>query len=154
MTFPKARLVVSALLFLGWLGFLLYLRLSSGTIILSRPQFLIATVVAVADVSGDDDGLQPSVKIDEVLWSAHSSDAKLAGQTLELRELTGCDRRAGNHGPGKYILPLQKAASGKYEIVPIPRERRMDTSPFREIRIYPLNAATRKQAEAMIEARN
>src|SRR5690349_3751792 len=108
MTFPKARLVVSAILFLGWLGFLLYLVLDSSTIILSRPQFLIAQVYVIAEMSDDTKGVDPRVKIDEVLWSADPKDAKLTSQTIVLPELTLATKDHGWEGPGKYILPLQK----------------------------------------------
>ena len=58
MTFPKARLVVSACLFVGWLVFLFVLWLRSSDVILSHPQFMIAQVYAVVEIR-DADGKPP-----------------------------------------------------------------------------------------------
>ena len=154
MTFPKARLVVAAVLFVGWLGFLLFLVLESGTVVLSRPQFLVAQLYVVAEIGrGEEGGLDPRVTIDEVLWSADPAGSGLATQTIELPQLARCDKKHGNQGPGKYILPLQKTAKGKLEITPIPGEGRIDWEGRREIHIYPLTSATRAQVDAMIRAK-
>ncbi len=124
MTFPKARLVVSALLFLAWLGFLLYMFFETGTIILSRPQFLLAQVYVVAHVhvGGRAEASNGRATIVEVLWSSDDAGRKLADQTIELPELLAFDRKNWHQGEVKFILPLQKTGAGAYEIVPIPRD--------------------------------
>src|SRR2546426_1012264 len=68
MTFPKARLVVSACLFMGWLGFLAYLVAESRTIVLSKPQFLVAKLYVVVDVRDKDDRANPDVTVEKILW--------------------------------------------------------------------------------------
>ena len=67
------RLVVAAVLFLAWIGYLAYLvAFTRNPIILSRPQFLVAEMHVLATRQGDD-----AFVIDEVLWPA---DRKAAWQ--------------------------------------------------------------------------
>lgn len=115
MTFPRARLAVSAALFLGWLGFLAYLVFNTSDIVLSRPQFLLAQVVAVGEIPAGS----TQVRITDVLWAAHDSDRKLVDQTLDLPEVADAVHA---RGPGVYLLPLQKLADGRFEIAPLPRD--------------------------------
>jgi hypothetical protein len=122
MTFPRARLAVSAALFLAWLGYLLYVVLASQrTIVLSRPQLLVAGLCILGDVSDDGSG-KPAreVKVIDVFWSA-PADLKLAGQNITVDNLPDAAVQ-GYIGPGKYILPLNRVAgaAAEFRISPIP----------------------------------
>ena len=131
MTFPKARLVVSAVLFLTWLGFLAYLVSTSTKVILSRPQFMIAQLYVVAEVREGpaNDALNPEVTIDSVLWSARPADAKLVGAKVALPEIEACGKKQGNHGTGKYLFALQRTNTGDFEIAPVPHTLNFATTP-------------------------
>src|SRR5207247_69590 len=107
MTFPKARLFVSGALFIGWLGFLLYLVIDSRTIVLSQPQFLSAQVYVVVEVSNAGGKPDPDVTIEEVLWAADAPDKQL--KKLHLPELAACGKAEGYRGAGKYLLPLVRS---------------------------------------------
>ena len=147
MTFPKARLVVSACLFLGWIGFLLYLVIDSPTVIVSKPQFLVASLFVTADVQADGGKVDPRVTIDEVIWSADPVDAALAQKALVVPSLALCGKSEGFKGAGKYVLALSKRGLGNtatFYITPLPT-----MSP----RIYPLTSQTRAQVDALVALR-
>jgi hypothetical protein len=124
MTFPKARLAVSAVLFLSWIGFLLYLVVTDRSVVLSRPQFAIAQLVVVADVKtgARSESLDPRITILEVPWAANSADRKFVDQAIEIPELASFEQEHGNVGPGKYILALQRRSGDIFEIAPLPRD--------------------------------
>ncbi len=115
MTFPKARLIVSAILFISWLGFLFYLVLEARAVIISRPQFQIAQTVAVFKVR--DDGGKPDslAAVKEILWG----DPKLAGKNIRLTDLLACDKEQGYSGGGDYVIPLMRRG-GVWQIAQVP----------------------------------
>lgn len=143
MTFPKARLFVSAALFLGWLAFLLYLVIDSRTIVLSQPQFLSAQLYAVVEVNDVGGMPGPDVLVDTVLWTSDPSDKQL--KKLHLPDLAACGKSHGYRGAGKYLLPLIKSQAAPYRIAPIPR--------LEETRIYSWTPDVRVQVERLIESR-
>jgi hypothetical protein len=118
MTFPKARLVVSAILFLAWLGFLFHLVLETNKVVISKPQFQIAQVVIVVVVRDDGGKPEPAVTVQEV--PRGNNKAQLAGQKLHLTDLLACNKDHGYVGPGEYVIPLIQRA-GAWQIAPIPR---------------------------------
>lgn len=142
MNHPKARLAISALLFLGWLGFLLYLVVDSRTVILSRPQFLVAQVIVVADLGA---GPGPAV-VEEVLWPADRANERLVNQPIRIAGIAGLADKQGYGGPGKYLLPLMKTMTGSYQIAPLP-------GPAPEARIYAWTPRLREQVDEIIQAR-
>jgi hypothetical protein len=105
MTFPRARLAVSAALFLVWLGYLLLLVvMSRHTVVLSRPQLLVAELCVLAELTGDgvpDD----EVTIKGVYWSIHAGDETLKGKRVRVRNLVDAALQ-GYEQPGLYILAL------------------------------------------------
>jgi hypothetical protein len=123
MTFPKARLAVSAALFVSWLGFLGYLVYTSSKVVLSRPQFMIAQLYVVADVRADagNGALASEIAIEDVVWSARKSDALLVNTKIILPEISACGKKQGNRGPGKYLLPLQRTMGGDFELASVPQ---------------------------------
>ena len=115
MTFPKARVIVAACLFLGWLGFLLYLVIDSRTVVLSKPQFMLAPVYAVVEFPQKRGVVYSgSGTIIEVLWSADPADQKLVGQPIHVPWISSFNQAT-------YLVPLEKTADGKLELAPIPR---------------------------------
>jgi hypothetical protein len=121
MVFPKARLAVSAALFLAWIGFLVYLVVRTrNPVILSRPQLVVSSAVVIADVIEKDGRPSPMVTIQKLVWTLSEKDAMAAGAQLTVEGLADCRREQGWSGPGEYILPLTKRADGAYEVTPLP----------------------------------
>jgi hypothetical protein len=122
MVFPKARLAVSAGLFLAWIGFLLYLVVQTREpVILSRPQLNVSSLVVVAEVMEKDGRPLPTVSVKKVVWSRAEADAKLAGTQITVETLADCHKDQGWEGPGMYILPLTRhEGTTVYEVTPLP----------------------------------
>ena len=123
MVFPKARLVVSAALFVGWIGFLAVLvAVTRDPVILSRPQILVSNLCVLAKIDERGGQAAPSVLVTKVPWSA-DDDKSLETQTLTLSDLADLERAQGWAGAGEYLLPLTKRQLGNnavYELTPIP----------------------------------
>lgn len=142
--FPRARLAVAAVLFVGWLGILLMLVLKTrDPVILSRPQLLVSNVVIVAQVQ-DRQGADATVTVKEILWSADTDDALAVGEAIEVQNLTGTP--SGWQGAQQYILPLikSKSATGvSYQLTPLPivpgYHPKADPD-VRDVRVYPVTA--------------
>jgi hypothetical protein len=117
MTFPKARLIVSAVLFLAWLGFLLYLVIETKNTVISKPQIQIAQAVVIVAVRDDGGKPAPAVTVKEVLAGAGAG--RMAGQKLRLTDLLGCKKEHGYVGAGDYVIPLMRRG-GAWQIAPIP----------------------------------
>ena len=132
------RLVITTLLFTGWIGYLSYLvlaqRVSEGSIVLSRPQLLVSDLDVVASVP-DLDG---RVQVTQVLYPTAedgkngAAPAVQPGQTITITNLKQCRRLPRDQekesdvpldwqGSGSYLLPLRRTTDGKdYEVVPTP----------------------------------
>lgn len=115
MTFPKARLAVAACLFIGWLLFLAFLVFNARTVILSKPQFLIAQAYVVVQAKQSGNRADPNVEVVETLWTARP----IADQ-LTIPELAGMSNAQGFAGPGKYLLPLVRI-NDSWHVAPLPR---------------------------------
>jgi hypothetical protein len=116
------RLVVTALLFLGWIGYLGYLVLTLPTgphkepLLLSRPQFLLSELDVVARV----DSLTGPVVVEQVVYPAGGPAQSLVGATIVVTNLRECrplplhfeEQRMPDDftGPGRYILALRPTA--------------------------------------------
>ncbi len=127
------RLLLTALLFIGWLCYLGYLvstrpRTPAGQpLVLSRPQILVSTLDILARVQ---DPKEP-VKILEVLYPPADPPVH-EGQEITVDDLDRCrapEREYGQatspdwSGPGAYLLPLQYWITGgktHYRVTPIP----------------------------------
>ena len=105
MQAARLRLIVAALLFTGWIGWLAYLAATTTKpIILSRPQFLFSSLDVIAQVDAQDHGPVEKVLVKEVHWPPGTGGA-FKGKTITVTNLADCD---GWDGPGEYILPLEK----------------------------------------------
>src|SRR3954469_12128903 len=141
------RLVVAALLFVGWVGYLAYLVATRPTLadggspgalghftprrplVLSRSQLLVSDLDVVARV---EDPRQP-VRVEEVLYPP-GAEVVHAGESLRVSNLGECrplplPRRPEDPppppdwaGPGSYLLPLRRSpdAEGSYQVTPTP----------------------------------
>ncbi len=111
------RLVLTASLFLCWIGYLYYLwqtslffRPSGEPLVVSVPQVLSADAVVEAEIAG----LGDPVTVKAVLWPAENSPVQV-GDTFTLSNLNDCRRlqtRASGPppsdftGPGVYLVPV------------------------------------------------
>jgi len=124
MVFPKARLVVSAFLFLAWIGFLAYLVAKTrDPVILSRPQLSVSSLVVLADVQEKEGRPSPTITVKKVLRALDSADDQWAGKQITVPGLPDCGPRQGWKGPEAYIIPLTKhqtESGSAYEVTPIP----------------------------------
>jgi hypothetical protein len=115
MTFPRARLVVAACLFVGWLGFLLHLTLESArTVVLSRPQLQVSNLCILAEIKNKNGEPDTTVRITRVVWSAERADGdKLFGTNILIPNLLIVGPPQGYRGAGEYIVPLTKRMIGE-----------------------------------------
>jgi len=137
-------LAVAAGLFAAWIGYLAYLALMTvghPTIVLARPQFLIADVWVIAEVKDLD---QP-ITIDEVVYPEQAKELA-KGAEIKLSNLSECkDYWAG---PGRYILPLSRSDKGEYGVTLVPHG-----PPALPPRIYPDTEETRAQLNQLPRAK-
>ena len=136
-------LVLSAGLYLAWIGWLAFLALTTRhPVVLSRPQLLVSNL----DVSAKVDSLDGPVTICTVFSTPQTGDAAREGAQIEVQNLTSCDKDW--HGPGRYLLPLNHApGSGNFRVVAIPRSPGF---PGDLPRIYPDTPQTRAHLEQIL----
>src|SRR5689334_19686383 len=92
------RLTLAAALFaawVGWLGYLVYERnasVPSGAtrpVVLSRPQFLVASLVVIGYVPAiENDPIEVTVR--EVFWPQTKEAQELAGKMISVSHLPEC----------------------------------------------------------------
>jgi hypothetical protein len=154
MVFPKARLVVSAVLFVVWIGFLAFLVVRTrNPVILSRPQLEAASVVVLADVTLQDGGPAPTVTVKKVVWPLDKEHVSLPGTKLAVDGLADVGREQGWTGePGEYLLPLTKRDGG-YEVTPIPLSPGYPHNPPRYVAIELLSVGPNKEKVQEIMSR-
>jgi len=118
MDVKRARLYVSAGLFLAWLTWLFYLVLTTTRpIVLSRPQFLVSTLDVIAHVDVVNGKPDPRVRIEAVHWPP----GRQIGPSITVNNLDQCPVRThdGAWRTGSYILPLVED-HGNYRLAEIP----------------------------------
>ncbi len=154
MTFPKARAVVAAILFVAWLGFLLYLVIDSRRIVLSTPQFLAAQAYLLVNItSGSRGDAYPhhTVSVDSVLWASTMGDADVPKGEIRILQLADCTAAHGYRGEGKYLVPVIKSVDG-WHLAPIPRFTNYP-GPQSPLRIYRWTPDVEAQAKDLIAAK-
>jgi hypothetical protein len=149
-------LIITAALFAAWMGWLGYMVLTvrreaaeggGEPVVLSRPQFLVASLVVTAAVEGKD-RKPDTAKVVEVHWPDNEETRQLVGRTVEVANLAASQ---GLAGAGTYLLPLQDTADG-YRVAPTPpspgyppvANQRGDLGPPR---IYPSTPHVREQLD-------
>jgi hypothetical protein len=147
--YPQARAIVAAVLFLGWLAFLVYLvTRTDEMIVVSRPQILVSDVVVVAQVRDQGGQAGSAVAVKEVVSFKHPKDARLAGADIKVADLPKLGLSYGYAGPGDYILPLVHADD--YRVTPLPTVPGFVPTPG-EVRIYRATADTLAQVRDVTE---
>jgi hypothetical protein len=132
--YPRARAVVAAVLFIGWLCFLVYLvSRTDELVVVSRPQVLVSDVVVVAEVRDQAGQPDANVTVKRVLFKL-PKDARLAGTQITLAELPEVGAAYGYTGAGDYVLALVHAEDG-YRLTPLPTVPGFVPFPG-EVRIY------------------
>jgi hypothetical protein len=150
MRIAKARLVLAAALFAGWLGYLAYLTttLTRPPLVLSRPQFLISNLDVIARVE-EGNGPNSRVQVEEVLWPRTPEAQRLQGQAITIANLAGSE---GWAGAGSYILALTSDGKDSYQVAPTPPSPGYEPNPATKAgrpHIYPATAAARAQLETI-----
>jgi hypothetical protein len=141
------RLLLTAVLFAGWLcylGYLVWTRprvpttggelsgLHGQPLVLSRPQFLVSSLDVVARVDEDGKG----VKVVEVLYPADKPPVH-QGEVISVEDFAGPHTPPEWSGPGEYLLPLLRLNPNDkkhYRVTPIPSSPGYARA---EPRIYP-----------------
>jgi hypothetical protein len=154
MRLRAAWLLVTATLFVGWIGWLFYLAVTSQQpITVSRAQLLVAPLDVIAAVEAGPDGRADSgVRVAEVRRPAQGREA-LVGRTITVKNLPDCTAESGWDGPGDYILALQPDGD-QYRVAPIPRSPGYPPPSFPGAagpapRIYRLTPETSRQLDAI-----
>jgi hypothetical protein len=155
------RLVLTATLFLAWMGYLGFQVLTrpqtatGAPLVLSRPQILASQIDVIATVP-EENGEEVTVK--EVLYPAEAS--LKAGDVIHVTNIRDCValRNVGEKpvkdwtGPRDYLLPLRPLpGKNKYEVAPIPPSPGFFTADPRP-RIYPANEAALAQYRHIAKA--
>jgi hypothetical protein len=139
-------LAVTALLFVGWLGYLAVQvwKYRTPPVVVSRAQLLAAKYDVVAEVRAKADGRPDGdVTVRKVLFAADAAGPKDEDRIM-VGNLVDCD---GFAGPGPYVLPLSTTAEGHFRVAGLPFDpgRAGDPRP----RVYPDTTAVREQFQAL-----
>jgi hypothetical protein len=123
-TFPKARVIVSAALFLGWLGFLALLVINTrDPIIVSRPQVTVSSAVLQVEVKDQNSRPHAQVKLTAVHRAAEDFADLKPGVELVIADLVFIGPKQGYRGAGSYLVPVlrrQQSEQVLYEVTPLP----------------------------------
>lgn len=147
----RLRLLVGAVAFLAWIGFLAYLvATASRPIVLSRPQLLVSNLDVIAQVGQQPGGgPDPAVKVVEVYWPKAEGE-KLQDQTVKIENLADVGAAQGWQGPGLYILPLTQTGRDedrRWRVTPTPPAPGLHSSG--QPRIYLATSQSRQQLETI-----
>jgi hypothetical protein len=141
-------LIVTAVLFAAWLGWLTYLAATTARpIVLSRAQLLVSTIDLIADVPEKGGRPADKVTVVEVHWPTGAPEQRLVGKTIRVVNLPDCEFKWT--GPGRYILPLVKEGDD-LRVAAIPPSPGFDTDmQGQQARIYPVLPQTLEQLETI-----
>ena len=107
------RLAVTAVLFVGWVGYLAYLVVkTSNPVVLSRPQFLVSEMDVIATHTGAD-----TFVINDVLYPKNQDAEK--DKTIVVRNLGQCQTFSPREGwravpppeGQQFLLPLMSTGA-------------------------------------------
>src|SRR5258708_5665638 len=99
----KALLILAAVLFAGWMIYLLQLALTHRVaVVVSRPQLLVTDVIVVAEIERPDND---TIQVLEVSShpEAYKGPAPKAGTSIRLKNFAGYD--GIQTGIGRYLVP-------------------------------------------------
>lgn len=143
-----AFLVLSLVLFLGWIGWLASQALRhKNPVVVSRSQLMVSNVDVVAHV----ESLQEKrVRIEEVLYSKNGGPE--SGAEIAIKNLASAK---GFDAPGSYVLPLV-LRDNEYVLAGLPPDPGFpDNVDVREVspRIYPFSEEVRRQLREIHSAK-
>jgi hypothetical protein len=154
------RLIIAAVLFVGWMSWLVYLA-ATGTdaVVLSRPQFLVANVHLIAEVESKNGLPAAEVTVRKVSWAVGLKNEIPEESKITIENLPELKDRHGWEGPGEYILALVSSTAGKDVIFKVAATPRSPGFPYGQgsanqpgpPRIYASTPARQRQLE-QIEA--
>jgi hypothetical protein len=116
----KVLLLATAVLFVGWMSYLIHLALTHRhPTVLSRPQLLVSQLVVKAHIEGEE-APRDEARIEGVLYTAKDlKGAPKEGTTIRVANLPLCVKNWT--GPGEYVLPLEREHDDVYVVTAIPR---------------------------------
>src|SRR5581483_9291630 len=144
----------ASVLFLAWIGWLLYLVLNTRhPIILSRPQFLVANLYVVAQVNGSAQEADGKASVLRVPWALTAADEKLKGTEITIRYLDEAGL-PGWEGAGEYILPLVRDKDGGFRLALTPTSPGYSPgNPLDRLRIYSVTPQALAQLDEIVRGR-
>jgi predicted membrane metal-binding protein len=124
MSGARLRLILCAVLFFGWIGWLAYLAATkSNPIVVSRAQMIAASNFVLVDVQLDPETQQPLTK-QTIAEDLRPGEKPLAGSIniVNLREarIAGAKSRLFTD-EGRYLLPLIRLGEDRFELAPPPK---------------------------------
>ena len=151
-------LIMSTAVFAAWIGYLAYLVcdleqrpkevLDGKTlpVVLSRPQFLIADLVVIAEVKPGEEQ-RNQAQVIEVVWSRIGDAKQWKGKTIRIDNLGESKKHSEE---GEYIIPL---VNGKepFRVAAIPPSPGYQPAPDARSPIYPRKNYTREQLEQILK---
>jgi hypothetical protein len=149
---PKLlRLVLAAVLFAAWMGYLGYLvyalpRPPQGNnlpVVLSRPQFLVSEVDVIGSINLKDG----TVKVAEVLFPPNA-EKPAKGEEIKVVNLDKVNPLLKEQANlGACLIPLQATDNGMYRVVNVPVTPGFYVAD--DARVYPVTAETLAQYEQL-----
>ena len=148
-------LVGASVLFAGWIGYLIFLAMTAADpVVLSRPQFLVADLVVVAEV---DDPDSQKVIVKEVCASTLPGLKPPKGKELKVTNLRLWSEPFLSLPlpKGRYILPLVKVPNSEtFKVAAIPPSPGFPPpGGSRPSRIYPATEQTLAQLKQICHER-
>lgn len=148
MKAARIRLILAAVAFLAWLGWLAMAVAQKGKPdIVSRAQLTEATTFVVAEVAADAEGLPiPGVKVVKSLKAPLPENPPVI-DVLNIRKASVPGK--GFPGPGTYLIPVVMLSPTEYMIAGLPRSPGYEAASPDRPAIYPWNDDTQKQLKKL-----
>jgi hypothetical protein len=152
MRFARFRLILAAVLFLGWLGWLGYLAVDHAkAVVVSHSQLLVAGYVIVGEITVDASGKpSPDVKV------VDSSDAHALpkGTTIAVENLDEARLPSGKplSSSGVYLLLLAQTGTQRFQVTRAPKPT--SPEPGHPPVIYPWTDEVERQVRGRLEKEN
>jgi hypothetical protein len=152
MKFARFRLILAAVLFVGWLGWLGYLALDHAkAVVVSHSQLLIASYVIVGEITLDASGKpSPDVRIID------SSDSRALpkGTTMAVENLDEVRLPSGKplSSGGVYLLLLTQTSTQRFQVTRAPKAT--SPEPGHPPVIYPWTDEVERQVRERLDNEN
>jgi hypothetical protein len=143
----RVRLVIAAIAFFGWLGYLAYTVSQNGHVpVISRAQITAAKLIVVAEVTIDSQGLpEEKVQVNKMI-----SGKEISGK-IQINNLPKAIAAGDYRTPvaGLYVIPLVPVSDQEFAVADLPATpARTIPKPLRPT-IYPWNDDVKKQLRSL-----